>query len=211
MTTWILLRAAGVGAYLMLFMAVAWGLVATTAVVTKRVSKPAANMFHQFVATTGLVLLGVHMAILLIDAYMPFHILDLLVPMRSTFRPIAITAGVLAMYAMVAVMVSSWVRKKLSTKVWRSIHLLAVPAFTLALAHGVFSGTDTQRWWMFGMYALTGLIVVFLVIVRGLSYGYRPPRPAPPERATRAPRAAATPGTAPEPTAAAEPPARAPA
>jgi sulfoxide reductase heme-binding subunit YedZ len=210
-TTWILLRAAGVGAYVMLFMAVAWGLVATTAVVTKRVSKPAANMFHQFVATTGLVLLGVHMAILLIDAYMPFHILDLLVPMRSTFRPVAITAGVLAMYAMVAIMVSSWIRKKLSTKVWRSIHLLAVPAFTLALAHGVFSGTDTQRWWMFGMYALTGLIVVFLVIVRGLSYGYRPPRPAPPERATRAPRAAAAPGTAPEPTAAAEPPARAPA
>jgi DMSO/TMAO reductase YedYZ heme-binding membrane subunit len=195
----------------MLFMAVAWGLVATTAVVTKRVSKPAANMFHQFVATTGLVLLGVHLGILLIDAYMPFHILDLLVPMRSTFRPIAITAGVLAMYATVAVMVSSWVRKKLSTKVWRSIHLLAVPAFTLALAHGVFSGTDTQRWWMWGMYALTGLIVVFLVIVRGLSYGYRPPRPAPPERATRAPRAAAAPGTAPEPTAAAEPPARAPA
>ncbi len=211
MTTWILLRAAGVGAYVMLFMAVAWGLVATTAVVTKRVSKPAANMFHQFVATTGLVLLGVHLGILLIDAYMPFHILDLLVPMRSTFRPIAITAGVLAMYATVAVMVSSWVRKKLSTKVWRSIHLLAVPAFTLALAHGVFSGTDTQRWWMWGMYALTGLIVVFLVIVRGLSYGYRPPRPAPPERATRAPRAAAAPGTAPEPTAAAEPPARTPA
>ncbi|MGZ5289844.1 MAG: ferric reductase-like transmembrane domain-containing protein [Actinomycetota bacterium] len=211
MTTWILLRAAGVGAYVMLFMAVAWGLVATTAVVTKHVSKPAANMFHQFVATTGLVLLGVHMAILLIDAYMPFHVLDLLVPMRSTFRPVAITAGVIAMYAMVAVMVSSWVRKKLSTKVWRSIHLLAVPAFTLALAHGVFSGTDTQRWWMFGMYALTGLIVVFLVIVRGLSYGYRAPRPAPPERATRAPRAAAAPGTAPEPTAAAEPPARAPA
>ena len=211
MTTWILLRAAGVGAYVMLFMAGAWGLVATPAVVTKRVSKPAANMFHQLVATTGLVLLGVHMAILLIDAYMPFHILDLLVPMRSTFRPVAITAGVLAMYAMVAVMVSSWVRKKLSTKVWRSIHLLAVPAFTLALAHGVFSGTDTQRWWMFGMYALTGLIVVFLVIVRGLSYGYRPPRPAPPERAARAPKATATPGTASEPTAAAEPPARAPA
>ena len=211
MTTWILLRAAGVGAYVMLFMAVAWGLVATTAVVTKRVSKPAANQFHQFVATTGLVLLGVHLGLLLIDPYMPFHILDVLVPMRSTFRPIAITAGVLAMYATVAVMVSSWVRKKLSTKVWRSIHLLAVPAFTLALAHGVFSGTDTQRWWMWGMYALTGLIVVFLVIVRGLSYGYRPPRPAPPERATRAPRAAAVPGTAPEPTAAAEPPARTPA
>jgi cytochrome b561 len=210
-TTWILLRAAGIGAYLMLFMSVAWGLVATTSIVTKRVSKPAANMFHQFTATTGLVLLAVHLGILLIDAYMPFQVLDLLVPMRSTFRPVAITAGVIAMYSVVAVTVSSWMRKKLSTKVWRGIHLLAVPAFTLALAHGVFSGTDTERWWMWGMYALTGLLVVFLVLVRGLSYGYRPPRPAPPERATRAPKPDTAPETAPEPAAAAEPPARAPA
>jgi DMSO/TMAO reductase YedYZ heme-binding membrane subunit len=210
-TTWILLRAAGIGAYLMLFMSVAWGLIATTAIVTKRVSKPAANMFHQFTATTGLVLLALHLGILLIDAYMPFKVLDLLVPMHATFRPVAITAGVIAMYAVVAVTVSSWIRKKLSTKVWRGIHLLAVPAFTLALAHGVFSGTDTERWWMWGMYALTGLLVVFLVLVRGLSYGYRPPRPAPPERATRAPKPATAEATAPEPTAAAEPPARAPA
>jgi len=67
---------------------------------------------------------------------------------------------------------------------------------------------------MWGMYALTGLLVVFLVLVRGLSYGYRPPRPAPPERATRAPKPDAAPeaatDTAPEPAAAAEPPARAP-
>jgi len=210
-TTWILLRAAGIGAYLMLFMSVAWGLIATTAIVTKRVSKPAANMFHQFTATTGLVLLALHLGILLIDAYMPFKILDLLIPMHSTFRPVAITAGVIAMYGVVAVTVSSWIRKKLSTKVWRGIHLLAVPAFTLALAHGVFSGTDTERWWMWGMYALTGLLVVFLVLVRGLSYGYRPPRPAPPERVARAPKTVPAETTAPEPTAAAESPARAPA
>jgi DMSO/TMAO reductase YedYZ heme-binding membrane subunit len=211
-TTWILLRAAGVGAYLMLFMSVAWGLIATTAVVTKRVSKPAANLFHQFTATTGLVLLALHLGILMIDAYMPFQVLDLLVPMRSTFRPLAITAGVIAMYAAVAVTVSSWIKKKLSTKVWRSIHLLAVPAFTLALAHGVFSGTDTERWWMWGMYAVTGLLVVFLLLVRGLSYGYRPPRAAPPERATRAPKAEAPPVATPEPAnTAAEPAARAPA
>jgi hypothetical protein len=30
---------------------------------------------------------------------------------------------------------------------------------------------------MAAMYAITGLSVVFLTIVRGLTYGYRPPRP----------------------------------
>ena len=185
MTNWILLRAAGIGAYVMLFLSVAWGLLATTSIVTKRVSKPSSTLFHQFTATVGVILLAVHMVLLVVDKWMPFAPLDVLVPQHSTFRPLAITAGVLAMYGMVIVLVTSWLRKPIGTKVWRAIHLLAVPAFTLALAHGVFSGTDTERWWMWGMYALTGLTVLFLVIVRGLSYGYRPPRPSPPERAKK--------------------------
>jgi sulfoxide reductase heme-binding subunit YedZ len=188
MTNWILLRSAGIGAYAMLFLSVAWGLLATTSIVTRRISKPSSTLFHQFVATVGVVLLAVHMVLLVIDRFMHFAPLDVLLPMHSTFRPLAITAGVVAMYGMVIVLVSSWMRKPIGTKIWRAIHLLAVPAFTLALAHGVFAGTDTQRWWMWGMYAATGSIVVFLVLVRGLSYGYRPPRPTPPAR-TRAPAA----------------------
>ena len=57
----------------------------------------------------------------------------MLVPMRSTFRPLALSAGVIAMYAIVLLMVSSWSRSKLSTRLWRTIHLVAVPAFVLAL------------------------------------------------------------------------------
>ena len=102
--------------------------------------------------------------------------------MASEYRPIAITAGVIAMYAIVAVMVSSWLRKPLGTVWWRRLHLMAVPAFTLALLHGVFAGTDTERPWMFTIYAATGLIVVFLTLVRAFTYGYRPPRPPPPVR-----------------------------
>jgi cytochrome b561 len=180
---WILLRAAGIGAYVALWLSVAWGLIATTGVVKKRVSKPSANTFHAFVATTGLVLLGVHLALLLFDEFMPFTLSDVLIPMRSTFRPYAIAAGIAAMYGMVLLMVSSWSRSKLSTRLWRAIHLLSVPAFVLALLHGVFAGTDTQRPWMFVLYATTGVITFFLVVVRGLTADYRPPRPAPPARA----------------------------
>jgi len=185
MMTWILLRAAGVGAYVALWLAVAWGLVATTGIVKRRISKPAANAFHAFVATTGLTLLALHLVLLVVDSYMPFSVLDVLIPMRSPFRPLALSAGVIAMYAIVLLMVSSWSRSKMSTRLWRTIHLLAVPAFVLALLHGVFAGTDTQRPWMIALYGTTGIIVLFLVIVRGLTAGYRPPRPAPPARAAR--------------------------
>jgi cytochrome b561 len=184
-TTWVLLRAAGIGAYIALWLSVVWGLVATTGVVRSRVSKPSANHFHAFVATTGLVLLGVHLGLLLIDTYMPFTLSDMLVPMRSTFRPVAIAAGVLAMYGMVLLLVSSWMRSRLTTRLWRAIHLLSVPAFVLALLHGVFAGTDTGRPWMVAVYAVTGVVAFFLVVVRGLTADYRPPRPAPPAPAPK--------------------------
>jgi cytochrome b561 len=193
MTIWILLRAAGIGAYVALWLSVAWGLVATTGVVKRRISKPSANLFHAFVATTGLVLLALHLALLVVHTYMPFSVLDVLIPMRSTFRPWAITAGIIAMYAIVVLMVSSWLRGSLNTKLWRAIHLLAVPAFVLALLHGVFAGTDTERPWMIALYATTGVLTFFLVVVRGLTADYRPPRPAPPVREPRPTAAAGTP------------------
>jgi DMSO/TMAO reductase YedYZ heme-binding membrane subunit len=87
------------------------------------------------------------------------------------------------MYAMVVVTVSSWVRKFLPTRLWRDIHLLAIPAFILALLHGVFSGTDTDRPAMLALYVASGLFVLFLVLVRGLTVGFRPPRPSAPDRA----------------------------
>ena len=182
MTTWVLLRAAGIGSYLMLFLSVAWGLVATTSIVTKRISKPSANLFHAFVASAGLALLGVHLGLLLVDGFMPFSLAEITVPMASEYRPVAIAAGIVAMYAIVVVVVTSWLRTSIGTVWWRRLHVLAVPAFTLALVHGVFAGTDTERPWMFGLYAVTGLLVVFLTLVRALTYGYRPPRPVPPVR-----------------------------
>jgi len=179
MTEWIWLRAAGIGAYVALFLAVAWGLVSTTGVVTTRVSKASSNRFHASIATSGLALLGIHLVLLLMHDFVPFDLLDILVPVRSSYRPFGVALGIVAMYALVAVSVTSWVRSRMPTSVWRGIHLLAVPAFVLSLLHGVFAGTDTERPWMFAIYATTGIATLFLVLVRGFTYGYRPPRPAP--------------------------------
>ncbi|HZD78759.1 MAG TPA: hypothetical protein VE646_01800, partial [Actinomycetota bacterium] len=125
MTTWIILRAAGIGAYLMLFLSVSWGLVATTGALGKRVSKASATLVHQFMATTGLVLLGIHLGGLSIDAFVPFGPADLLIPLHGTFKPVAVALGIVAMYLSVAVVVLSWLRKRIGTTWWRRSHELA--------------------------------------------------------------------------------------
>jgi len=188
-TTWDLIRAAGIGAYLMLFMTVAWGLASTTAPLGKRVSKASAAQVHQTMSTVALVLLGLHVAGLFADHFMPYSIAELTIPMTSEYRPVAVSFGIVAMYVTVFVLVASWLRKWIGTAVWRKTHLLAVPAFVLALIHGLFAGSDGGRAGLFWTYIATGVAVLFLVVVRGLTAGYRPPRPAPahPSAGTRIP------------------------
>jgi len=178
MRTWVILRSAGIGAYLMLFLSVAWGLVGTSGALGRRVSKASAVSIHQFFSTCGLLLLGIHVGGLLVDPFMPFTASKVLVPGAASYRTLPTALGVIAMYGVVVVLVTSWLRKRIGTTWWRRLHLLAVPAFGLSLAHGVFSGTDSTRPWMWWMYLVTGSSVVFLVVLRGLTAGYRPERRA---------------------------------
>lgn len=185
MIQWNILRAAGVAAYLALFLSVAWGLVSSTSLVNKRISKPASTAFHATVASAGLAFLAIHLGGLLVDRFMPFGAAELLIPLRTTFHPIPVAFGIVAMYGIVLVLVSSWARKRVGTVWWRRLHLLAVPIFTLSLLHGLFAGTDSVRPWMFAVYVVSGCLVLFLLIVRGLTYGFRPPRAEPVARAAR--------------------------
>jgi len=90
----------------------------------------------------------------------------------------AVALGVFALYACVLVLLTSWVRKGIGTVWWRRFHLLATPAFLLALMHGMLAGTDSTRLWLWWTYLDTALVVVFLLLVRALTDA----RPAPRER-----------------------------
>jgi DMSO/TMAO reductase YedYZ heme-binding membrane subunit len=136
-------------------------------------------------STCGLFLLAVHVGALLVDEYMPFGVADLLVPMSSTYRPVPVALGIVAMYGVVVVIVASWLRKPIGTAWWRRTHLLAIPTFTLSLLHGVLAGTDGARPAMWWTYVGTGLVVVFLVVVRALTVGLRPERKAAAHHARR--------------------------
>ena len=179
MTTWLLLRAAGVGAYLVLFLSVVWGLVGTTSVVGKRVSKVTATNVHHYLGIAILPLLAIHLGGLLIDKFRPFGVLDLLSPMHSAFRPVSVAFGIVAMYLSVVVLLTTWAKKRLGTTWWRRFHLASVPAFTLAMVHGVWTGTDSVQPWLWWTYMVTGFVVLFLVLVRGLTARDRPQRREP--------------------------------
>jgi sulfoxide reductase heme-binding subunit YedZ len=179
MIMWNIIRAAGIGAYLMLWASVTWGLVATTSLFGKRVPKATSVALHQAFSTLGLVLLVTHLGVLLADSFMPFSWLDLVIPLRATYRPVGVALGIGAMMLMAVVLLTSWFRKQVKPTWWRRFHALSVPAFSLALAHGLMTGTDSPRPTMFWFYLATTAILLFAVLLRAMTVGMRAARRTP--------------------------------
>jgi hypothetical protein len=179
MNNWNLIRAAGIGAYLMLWASVTWGLISSTEIFRWKATKATSVALHQAFSTSGLLLLGVHLYFLLKDKFLPFTWLDLVVPMRSTYRPIAVTLGIAALFMMLlGVLSTSWGRKVIGTKWWRRSHALAIPTFALTLLHGLLAGSDTRRPAMWWMYVFTACVVLFLLLVRAFTAEERRKRAA---------------------------------
>jgi sulfoxide reductase heme-binding subunit YedZ len=123
---------------------------------------------HQFLAllTTGFVV--IHLVALLFDPLIPFSLGNLLVPLNEPYRPLAAGLGVLSLYALGIVLLSSWGRKRISHGVWRALHFMSFLAFLLVTLHGILAGTDVSQPWMQILYLGAGALFTFLIVVRFL-------------------------------------------
>ena len=86
----------------------------------------------------------IHGLVLLTDEYLGFSLKNLFVPLSSTYQPELVTLGVLGMYAMIALILTSYFRKYLSFRVWRVTHFLNIALYALAFFHAYYLGTDLK-------------------------------------------------------------------
>ena len=163
---WYLARAAGLSAYLMLFLNVVFGLAVHTKVMDRIYARWRSLDLHQFTTLLALGLLSIHALALLGDQYIGFSVPEILVPLLSPYRPVWTAIGVIGGYLLVLVAASSYLRKHISYGTWRSLHYISFGAYVLALAHGILAGTDTSQPWAEALYWSTGLIVVALMVWR---------------------------------------------
>ena len=66
--------------------------------------------------------------------------------MASSWRPGAVALGVVAVWALVAVEITSLMMKRLPRRFWRAVHLTSYATFWLASVHGALAGTDRSAW-----------------------------------------------------------------
>jgi methionine sulfoxide reductase heme-binding subunit len=144
--TWYLARSSGMVAWLLVTGSVVWGIALAGRIGTDRVSPAWMLDLHRFLGGTATSFLGVHIAALVADNYAHYGWREVLVPFTTAERATGITTavawGIIAMYLLVAVELTSLLRRRLPRRVWRRVHYLSFPLFVLCTVHGFQAGTD---------------------------------------------------------------------
>ena len=139
---WFLSRSSGIVSWALLAATTLWGIFLSTRML-KPYDRPAwLRDLHTWLGTLTLLGTGVHIAAIMADSYVQFSVKDVLVPMASEWKPLALAWGIVSMYILIAVQVSSWAMKKIPRKLWRAIHFSSYGLFATTSIHSLSAGTD---------------------------------------------------------------------
>ena len=139
---WQVARAGGLVAYGLLAASTIWGLAVSTRLLGRWPAPGWTLDLHRYLGGLALAFTGIHAAALLLDTYIHFDLLDLLVPFAAGWRPGAVAWGVVALYLLAAVEVTSLARRRLPHRLWRRVLLAAFPLLVAATAHLLTAGSD---------------------------------------------------------------------
>ncbi len=165
---WLVIRGSGIVAFALLSASVIWGLLVSTKLFSRLVKAKPLTWFHESLGISSLLATVVHMAVLSVHDFVPFSWGEILIPGRSSWRPLATALGVVSFYTLVVVIFSFYVKKRIGQKAWRNIHFASFGLFVSALLHGMLSGTDTTNPWVLGLY-FGSTVAVFLLLAHRLT------------------------------------------
>jgi methionine sulfoxide reductase heme-binding subunit len=151
-TFWILARAAGLTAYVLLTSSVLAGLVVKAKPFGRALRPATAVDLHRTIALLALGALAVHGTALVLDTTVQIGIGALFVPGLAPYRPLWTGLGVVAAELMVVVYASFSLRRRIGQKAWRRLHWVTYGLFASATAHGLMAGSDSGRGWAIALY-----------------------------------------------------------
>jgi DMSO/TMAO reductase YedYZ heme-binding membrane subunit len=171
-TFWLIARASGLTAYVLLTLSVLAGLVVKSKPFGRAVKSASVTDVHRLLALLGLGMVALHGVALVLDTTVHLSFAALVVPLASAYRPVAVAAGVVAAELMGIVTLSFWLRRRIGGRNWRRLHWFTYLVFVLGSLHGLAAGSDR---WAFPLYLGAVGAVASATAWRALA---RPMRPA---------------------------------
>jgi sulfoxide reductase heme-binding subunit YedZ len=172
-TFWLLARASGLTAYVLLTLSVLAGLAVKSRPFGRAVKAAAATDTHRFLSLLALGAIALHAITLVLDQTVHIGLAALLVPGLAGYRPVATGLGVFAAELAALIILSFPLRKRIGVRAWRRLHFATYAVFAAATAHGLAAGTDTQQPWVFGLYLGAVFAVAAATTLRALNHPIR--------------------------------------
>src|SRR6266496_1442693 len=161
---WYVTRASGLTGYFLIWLSMVWGFAIPSRIIQSILENTFTYDFHEHLSLVGLGFIVLHVIVLLFDKYLPFNIIQILIPFTDTYRPIWVGLGIISFYILLLVTFTLYLRQKIGSKAFRSIHILSLVSYLGTTLHGLFAGTDSALPITMWLYMGTFLVVVFLTI-----------------------------------------------
>jgi sulfoxide reductase heme-binding subunit YedZ len=163
---WLLSRAAGVVALILVAASVLIGLTLAAGLAGPPARRRALVAFHEHTAVVGLTAIGLHGVTLLGDGWLKPGLAGIAVPFAIGYKPAFVAAGILGGYLAAILGLSFYARKRVGAKRWRNAHRATPVVYLLGLVHTLGAGTDAGSSWLQAFMLATAIPAAVLVVAR---------------------------------------------
>jgi sulfoxide reductase heme-binding subunit YedZ len=184
---WITSRAAGIAALVTASLAVSLGLLMSTKLLKRRGAD--LRITHEALSLATMIALVIHGVSLIGDQYLHPSLIDIAVPFAGSYRTFWTSLGIVAGWAMIALGLGFYARRRIGVERWRKLHRFTALAWLLGLAHSLGEGTDAGQLWFLAMIGIVVIPALLLLLTRYNPGGWRStiPSNSPPPCAQRVP------------------------
>ena len=99
---------------------------------------------HNWTAYIALTVAAIHPLIILFSATAKFRLIDIVYPVNAPKQPWINVLGALALYSLAFVVVTSYFRRELGRKTWKSLHFTAYGTALLFYIHGILTDPNLK-------------------------------------------------------------------
>jgi methionine sulfoxide reductase heme-binding subunit len=130
---------------------------------------------HRNVSLLAVAFVAVHVLTAVADPYVSISLAAAVIPFASSYEPLWLGLGAIALDLMAAVILTSLLRRHIGRRAWRAVHWLAYASWPVAVVHGVFASHDLQHGPL--LYLALGWIAAVIGALAWRAAGARAARP----------------------------------
>ena len=166
---WLVARSSGLVAWGLAVASVLWGVALATRALGSRPRAPWLLDLHRHLGGLTVLFAALHVGALVADSYVSFDLVDVLVPFASSWRPGAVAWGVVSLWLLAAVEITSLLMKRIPKLWWRRVHLTSYVVAVAATVHLFTAGTDATTTLLRWVVIVVGAALAFFLLYRELA------------------------------------------